>query len=394
MSLDSSGEVGRRIAVARRARRMSQPELAAAAHMSLSMLRKVEQGSRTLSDDALDAVAAALQLDVSRLLTDSTRVDGRVRATFPALSAAIAAYDIPATGPHRSLTALERAAADAEAWRLGAQYLRLAVAAPALITETLTALHGLPAEPDRKRAARLLVSVARSADAVAYKYGARDLSARLIDLMRWAAPQADDPVVSATVGYVRTETFFMARAHRSGLRALHVAMDEAPIAADPRNGAALGALHMRAAVVAGRLGDADAAGAHLMHAERLAEGLREGVYEGTAFGPASVRVHRMSVAVGLGGDHAADALSLLRGWSPPRDLPAERRSGFYIELARAQLWSGRMNHAFDSLRTARAIAPQHTREHPWAREVAVTLRRLKRSDAASLTSFVEWIGAL
>ncbi|MFE1574578.1 helix-turn-helix domain-containing protein [Streptomyces fradiae] len=394
MSSDPRREVGRRIAAARRARRMTQPELAAAAHLSLSMLRKVEQGSRAPGDHTLDAIAGALRLDPSRLIDDPARTGGRVRATLPALSAAIATYDIAVDAPWRPPAVLEETAAHAEAYRLGAQYTRLATVVPRLMTESIAAVHGAPEGPERQRAARLLVSVARSADAVAYKFGARDLSARLIELMRWAAPQSDDPLICATVGYVRAEIFFVARAHQAGLRALESAIDEAPDAVCRRSTAALGALHMRAAVIAGRAGDVDAADVHLRHAERLADGMREGVYGGTAFGPASVRVHRMSVAVSLGGDHATGVLHLNGDWRPPEELPAERRSGYFIETARAQLWSGRVDRAFESLKAARHIAPQHTREHPWARETAATLRRVRRADAEALTSFAEWIGAV
>ncbi|OII63279.1 transcriptional regulator [Streptomyces sp. CC53] len=393
MPADPMYEVGRRIAVARRARRLSQPELAAAANVSLSMLRKIEQGSRAPGDATLDAIATALGLDPSQLLTDQTRTDGRVRAALPALSAAIAAYDIPMEAPRRELAELEQAASEAEAWRLNAQYVNLAQAAPTLVADAAAALHAATAG-QRTRAARVLVSASRSGDAVAYKFGARDLSARLIDVMRWAAPQTDDPVVSAATAYVRTETFFSARAHEAGLRALEHAIDQAPRPTTEQATAARGALCMRAAVIAGRAGDADAATEHLHEAEQLATRVREGVFGGTAFGPDSVRIHRASVAVSLGGDHAADALNLAREWQPPADLPAERLSGFYIELARAQLWCGQMGPAFESLKVARRFAPQHTREHPWARETAATLRRLRRADTESLASFAEWIGAV
>ncbi|MFJ9798480.1 multiprotein-bridging factor 1 family protein [Streptomyces sp. NPDC101145] len=394
MPSDTRREVGRRIAAARRARRMTQPELAAAAHLSLSMLRKVEQGSRVPGDGTLGALATALGVDASRLIEDPIRTGGRVRAVLPALSAAIAAYDMSVDTLSRPLIALEQEAAQAEAYRLGARYARLATVVTPLVTEAIAAVHGAPGGPDRRRAARLLVSAARSADAVAYKFGARDLSARLIEVMRWAAPKAEDPLLLATVGYVRTETFFTARAYRAGLRALEDTIDQSPDAVCLRSTASLGALHMRAAVIAGRAGDADAADTHLRDAERLAGSVREGVYGGTAFGPASVRVHRVSVAVSLGGDHSGSALHVSEAWRAPEELPAERRSGYHIELARAQLWAGRADHAFESLQEARRIAPQHTREHPWARETALTLRRLRRADAEALTSFAKWIGAI
>ncbi|WP_406085038.1 hypothetical protein [Streptomyces virginiae] len=39
-------------------------------------------------------------------------------------------------------------------------------------------------------------------------------------------------------------------------------------------------------------------------------------------------------------------------------------------------------------------ASQHVREHPWVREDIGKIRRLKRADANSLTSYAEWIGAI
>jgi hypothetical protein len=101
----------------------------------------------------------------------------------------------------------------------------------------------------------------------------------------------------------------------------------------------------------------------------------------------------VSVSVSLGNDHLGRALDIAREWKPGDDLPAERRSGFYIELARAQLWSGRADDAYESLKVARRIAPQHTREHRWVRDDIATIRRLKRADREDLTNFAEWCHA-
>jgi hypothetical protein len=136
---------------------------------------------------------------------------------------------------------------------------------------------------------------------------------------------------------------------------------------------------MRAAVVAGRACDAAAAETHLNEARALADQVSEGIYHGTAFGPDSVRIHEVSVAVSLGDGHVGRALDVSREWKPPTGLPAERRSGFYIELARAQLWSGRADDAFESLKAARLIVG--------------TIRRLKRADGETLTNFAEWCAA-
>lgn len=384
--------VGPRIAAVRRARHMTQEDLALAAQVSYGTVKGIEREARMPSEDVLDALAAALGRDPAHLAAGGARAIGRITDAMPKLSAAIAAYDLPADGPVRPLVELHAAVAEAVNWRLGAQYVRLAQVMPALLEELARAL-AISRGRQRAEVAALLAAAYRSADAVAYKHGARDLSARLVDLMRWAAEQAESPLLTAAAAYVRTETFFAARAHGPGLRALEAALDLAPLPADTATSAARGALHMRAAVVAGRTGDVDTTALHLAEATRLAEETPEGVYEGTAFGPDSVRIHEVSCAVSLGGDHLQRALVVAHEWAPPKDMPAERRSGCYIELARAQLWSGRRDDAFESLKVARRTAPQHTREHPWAREDTATLRRLHRGDGDDLRSFAEWIGA-
>ncbi|MER5450591.1 helix-turn-helix transcriptional regulator [Streptomyces sp. NPDC002766] len=393
MPTDTAVEVGQRIATLRRAKRMTQADLARAAFLSLSMLKKIEQGGRHPGDDTLDSIAAALSVDPSRITAGNTRTDSSVHAAFPAISAAIASYDICTEPPERPLPQLQDFVSSVVEWRLGAQYARIAKHAAVLLDDVLCALHH-SVGADRLTAANLLVATARSVDAVAFKYGQHDLSARLVELMRWAAVQSENPLAHAAAAYVRTETFFVARAHTAGLRALEQAIDASPPPAVRAAAASRGALHMRAAVIAGRAGDAAAATTHLVEARRISDTLPEGEYGGTAFGPDSVRAHEVSVAVSLGQDHVQRALDVAKEWTPPKDLPAERQSGFWIELSRAQLWAGRADDAFESLKVARLIAPQHTREHPWARETAATLRRLRRSDAESLTHFAEWIGAV
>ncbi|MEV6478286.1 helix-turn-helix transcriptional regulator [Streptomyces sp. NPDC051657] len=394
MSSDSPHEIGRRIAACRRARRLTQTALAEASHVSYAMVRAIERGVRRPSDEVLEAVADALEVDPSRLRTDHVGTERRVHQALPALSEAIAGYDVTLGAPTRSPGELAEGIRTAVDWRLAAQYGRIAPVIPALLGDAIRYVHTAPGA-EHSDAARMLVSAARTADAVAYKHGAHDLSARLIELMRWAADRAADPLAQATASYVRAETFFAARAHAVGLVAMEQAIDSAPPPDRRTSAAARGALHMRAAVIAGRAQDAAAADTHLAHARQLSEQVgREGIYLGTAFGPESVRVHDVSVAVSLGPDHADRALRAAAEWAPSVGLPAERRSGFYIELARAQDWAGRQAEAFTSLRMARAAAPQHTRGHPWTREVARDLRRFHRSDAESLTHFAHWVGAV
>jgi len=357
------------------------------------MVQAVERGVRLPSDQVLDALATALAVDPSRLLGHRERSDSRVHDEIPALSRAIATYDTPEDGPVRPLPELREDVAQAVNWRVSAQYLRIARHVPALLEELSRAVHAVP-EKERAPVAALLVAAYRAADAVAYKFGHRDLSARLVELMRWAAPAAEDPLLDAAVAYVRTEVFFAARAHDAGLRALETALDTVPRGSDVAARAARGALHMRAAVIAGRAGRAERVTEHLDAARMLGDTVPESLYRGTAFGPASVRVHEVSVAVSLGEQHLQRALDIAHEWAPPASLPAERRSSFYIEMARAQLWAGLRDDAFESLKVARRIAPQHTREHPWVRRDVQTLRRLKRADSEDLSNYVDWCHAV
>ena len=173
---------------------------------------------------------------------------------------------------------------------------------------------------------------------------------------------------------------------------LQAAIDAAPAPADATARAAVGALHMRAAVAAGRNADPVSARAHLAEAKELARGVREGVYLGTAFGPSSYRIHEVAVATELG--DGSTVLTAAREWKPPAEMPAERRSHYYIDVARAQLWQNLPDDALESLMVARRIASQHAREHPQVRDVLRSLLRRQRSDRNALLGFAEWTGVV
>ncbi|MFF4262960.1 helix-turn-helix domain-containing protein [Streptomyces virginiae] len=385
--------IGQRIATRRRARRMTQADLAREAHVSLPMIKGCERGVRSPGPSTLEAIAAALGVDASRLDPTYVGTGRRVHTALPAISSAIAGYEFMPDTPGRPLGQLRNDISNAVGFRLAAQYGLIAAQGPELLKDALAYLHSASGT-QTEEAAHLVVAAARTVDAVAYKSGAHDLSARLIDVMRWAAGHSKDPDLRASVAYVRAETFLAARAYGVGRLVLEQALDVGPAPNTERSTATLGALHMRTGVLAARAGSADSAHAHLNEARILAQGVPEGIYLGTSFGPSSVRIHEVAVSVSLGREHIARALEVARAWSPGLEVPAERRSGFWIEVARAQLWSGKPDRAFDCLKEARTHAPQHVRQHPWAREDIGTIRRLKRADATSLTSFAEWIGAI
>lgn len=375
--------IGQQVAATRTARRMTQRQLADAAHISLSTLRKVEQGTRPATDRTLEAVANALGVEPYVLTgRQRPRVDSRVHRAIPKIRTAIDAYDLPDDGPVRPLPELRRAAEDMTRLRLASQYTRIAETVSPLLVELTRAMH----EHDgahRQDSAELLTAALRAADAVAYKVGYYDLSARLVELMRWSARQAENPLLEATAAYVRAEVFFASRNLAQGLRALEQALDAMPSLTTTPARAAAGALHMRAAVMAARLTeDPSSVGEHLEAARRLAADVPEGIYAGTAFGPVSFHVHEVSVAVELG--EAARAVEVAGQSVVLDELPAERRSHHHIEVARAQLWLGcAMKHSFRSKQPERQrhsmCGSIHTFGTPWSRCCGSMCPHLTRS---------------
>ncbi|MCK2238214.1 MULTISPECIES: helix-turn-helix transcriptional regulator [unclassified Crossiella] len=317
--------------------------------------------------------------------------DDAVHAAIPRLRRALDSIDLPDDGPTRSFAELAAEVAGMIEHRLQARYVEMAWRLPGLISELARAhadaRHGV------RDTAMLLTLAFRAADGVAYKFGYLDLSARIIDLMRVSALAAEDPLLVAAVAYVRTETFFATGDLASASRLLMAAADDlsADLGASASSAAAFGALHMRAAVVAGRAGKPDAAWDHLGEAHRATRQVPEGVYFGTAFGPASVRIHELAVAVELGDSPAA--VERAASWHPPGHLPAERRSHYYIDLARAQLRLGHHHDAYLGLEAARQVAPQHVREHPQVRQTLSALLRTHGSPDDRLLELAAWARA-
>jgi transcriptional regulator with XRE-family HTH domain len=302
----------------------------------------------------------------------------------------LAAHDLPEDGPVRALSVLERAVGGLVEQRLDARYEQMTMVLPDLLSELLRARHSAtPAE--HRRVAHLLTAAYRAADGLAFKYGYGDLSARLVDLMGATAVEADDPFLLASVAYVRTETFFATGDLDTAMRALVLAADamRPRVTADVAGAAIYGSLHMRAAVVAGRAGLPDRADDHLAEARRVAAGVPESVYCGTAFGASSVKIHDVAVAVELG--DSPSAVERAGGWQPPRELPAERRSHYYIDLARAHLDIGRYDGAYGALRAARQIAPQHTRAHPRVRQSLTRLARTSLGKNPDVVNYANWV---
>jgi hypothetical protein len=301
------------------------------------------------------------------------------------------AYDIPPDPlpVPLPLPELRRLTGAATAWRLASQYAKLADLLPGLITGiTAAALDSSGYE--QEQAFGLLALAYRAADAIADKHGHHDMSARATGLIRWAAARSADPLLEQMSAYVRAELFFNGQHARSGLRMLDAATGPMSPAGLTAAMAMRGTLCMRAAVLAARAGLPGEAADRLAEARAAARHVPDGVYHGTAFGPSSVRVHELALAVES--HDIGHAVKLSAQWDPPRAVPAERRSHFHIEAARAHCWAGHRDQAVTALWQARQAAPQHTRCNPAVSETVTMLIRGSRKPPPHLLQLANWIG--
>jgi transcriptional regulator with XRE-family HTH domain len=380
-------DLGQAIAVARKARRLTQHELARRAAISVSLLRKIEQGRRSLTPGvraALTAILGAIPEDHHSALRS-----GRISIALPLLRDVMDCYDIPAGPDPRPLPELRRDVATATSWRLASRYAELAALLPGLLSE-LTAAALSSSGHEQEQAYGLLALGYRAADAIADKHGCRDMSARAVELTRWAAARSGDPQLEMMAAYVRAELFFAGARPRAGLRTLDSMAGPAPPGRTVSRLAMYGALHMRGAVLAARAGMPGEAADRMAEARAAAWQVPDGIYHGTAFGPSSVRIHELAAAV-EGGD-IGRALHLARRWQPPRILPAERSSHFYIEAARAHRWAAHPDQATAALWQARRAAPQHTRCNPAVSETVQALILRRRRPPQPLLQLAAWLG--
>ena len=366
----------------------SRAAIAGATGLTETRVRAVSQGKQQITSyEVIERIAEGLQIERGLMGLAFTSVTTPAHAGPPhtatlggfqdlpdsglaALRVVLDTADFPPDGEVRPLAELSVAVDMAVQLRLASNYARLRMILPDLLND-LHRAYCVWAGQRRAAVAALLVQVYRAADALADKSGHYDLSARIIAMMADVARNSGDELVLATASYVRGELFFANGRPDLGRALLERAAERLVPGTDAGTNAAYGSLHMRAAVLAGQAGQLARARDHLAEAAENAVLVPEGEYLGTAFGPASVRIHEVTLAVDT--DDPDTALCAARDWDPPDDIPGERRSHFYIDLARAQMQLGAVDKATIALFQARAVAPEHTRFHPQVRRLVTEL---------------------
>ncbi len=391
--------IGARIAEARKLRGLTQSGLAMLVPCSSSLVSQVERGVKPATPWLVAAVAQALQTDVPQLLGQpyrgATERTDRVHASIPQIRIAMNYWDVPpdlAVAP-RSLDTISADIAKISHYLDAVDYLQLGKRLPGLIEE-LSAIFHTSAGAQRKQAAELLMYAYIAAKSMAYRLGYVDLVSVTVEHATWAARETDNPELLALMAEERCQIFFATGAYEAGLKFIDRAYREyQPLLTHHDSGLAIaGAMHLRAAIMAARDGTRRSdAWDYLAQADETGQRLgRDTNHYGLIFGPTNVRIHAVATALEL--DDADEAIRRSEGFEPASAVPAERSSHHYIDLARAQLVVGQREQSLRSLMAADKLAPQHTRNHPMARETVTGLVRMHTRIPEALRSMARRMG--
>src|SRR5262249_37154372 len=325
------------------------------AHVSYSLLTKVESGHVPATPAFIAAVARALRMEIVELTGQPyrghTSREDQVHAAIPEIRRVLLAHDVPIQedAPLPDLASLAARVARASQLRQAARYGELGELLPELITQ-LAHLAPRLEEPEKERAYGLLAEAYGAADAVVYKLGYTDLSSLAVDRVCWAALRSGDQLLVAASHWLRSGSFLSGGAYSEANALLTWARDDLEQLlrrADPQIWSVYGSLHLKQAIVAARSNEADTAWAHLAQAQQAARASGDNNHYQLAFGPTNVRIHEVAVAVELG--DGAEAIRRAEGFVLPPRLSAERSSHHYIDLARAYLWHGDRAQALECL---------------------------------------------
>ena len=392
--------VGERVRSCRKIAGLTQRQLADRAHVSLSLVKKVEQGTTPASPAFISACARTLGVGVAELTSQpypvSDRQDHALHAVIPALRQEIAAYLLPpaADVEPRPLNDLVAAVAHASALRHGAKLDQLAVELPGLLAELRAAIHCFEGA-EQERVFGLLAEAYAAAGQVAYKLGYADLSSLTTERVEWAAANSADPLAVAAAAFYRAGELIATTEWRGALTYLDTARARFVDRVSEGDEAALamhGVLHLKSGLAAARAGDTVTSDDHLSEAREAARHVSRGSdHYRLAFDVDSVNIWAVGLAVErLDGVEAVKRASTIESFSVT--TPTERVGHHWIDLARGLQLSGDRARSLEALQRARLISPLQTRYHPQVRETVATLVQTNRRRTDNLAGFARWVG--
>ena len=395
---------GARIAVIRKTRGLTARELASRAHVSYSLLAKVESGAVPASPALIGAVARALRVDVPRITGQpyDERHSGdhaRLHDMVVAIRRSVDTYDLPdeAITP-RSATELSADVRRISQRGQEAKFVQLGRELPGVLDELGTAVHSAQ-DADKPALYGLLAEAYSGASAIANVLGYLDLRSQIVERIRWASELSGDPLRLQRVRWQRAASLMAVGAYAPALKLMDRVRHDLGDDLAKLSGPALsvyGSSHLRSAILSARAAKTNGAGsaqdawAHVEAARRVASRLGSDRNDyGLAFGPSNVAQHDVAVAVEL--EDGPGAVRRAREVRLGPAVPAVRRGHHLIDLARGYAMAEDYAGSLQCLQQARRIAPQQTRLHPMARETVLSIASARRG-REELSLLASWMG--
>jgi transcriptional regulator with XRE-family HTH domain/tetratricopeptide (TPR) repeat protein len=406
--------VGRRVALLRTQRRMSQQMFADRLGKSKSWVDKVERGVRRLDKfSTIAEIANVLNVDVAVLMDGGgsgvgTGLPNRPRGPrsgsgvdVAEIRAALERYDKIGVSAGRVTTAVSlpevRKSVD-HAWMAfqHANYVALVKMLPKLIRDAQTV--GTTGEGDAARCgAYLLAEAYQIASSTLRKLGEHDLAWLAADRATMICLRAGDDLLSAlATDRVAAALCALGRVRSAMEISVTVANQVAPQddhEATAQRQSVYGTVLLRAALAAARLGDALTVRELLAAAETVAKEVGDDNLYWTCFGPTNVALVQVAAEVELG--EAARALRTSDGIDPSgyAAMLPERRASHLLNVARAHTQLGDLLRASEALVEADRLAPNEVRCRPIAQELVVELiRRAGGPPTPGMVEIVDHIG--
>lgn len=385
--------VSARLRRLRKLRGLTQHQLAAGSHFSVSLIKKVEQGTQPPSPAFVAGVARVLAVSPEHLYgTEERSVFEQPRAEavgIDSLRTALDSYDDPAPdGDPLDLATVERRLQQVGRQLIGMRYADAAGELPNLLHHAYVLAEGSGHAGERGRAA--LHDTYRMAATLAGRFRQADLAAVASERHIRLAPSTDDPLRVAISAFHRSARNLQHGDYGTGLRILVQAREH--ITSTAKGQAIRVQLDLRSAVMVARAGDTDAADGYLDRARAIIEqfGPPASPYYNIDASALNVDVHWCAAPVeNYDGTEAVRRAQQVRVVDPSRP---ERVAHHHIDMGRAWMLHGDRDQALANLNTARRIARFNTRNHPGVRETVLALAEADRRRTDSLAGFARWAG--
>ncbi|MGC9670518.1 helix-turn-helix domain-containing protein [Planosporangium sp. 12N6] len=368
--------LGYRIASHRVRRGLTQEELAGLVGISLSMMKKIESGDRSVTRfSQLVLFARALRLTDLRELTgvpfSLLPAERHRHPSSDAVYSALMDQGVHAAEPPDLDGLAGRIEAAWQGWQSPSAFRYDAVGQqlPELIRQVQGAVRRHVAG-ERRQALRLASRLYQLARTWTKRVGEHDRSLLAADRAVSCALDADDPELAAAaawnLGMILSAQGRTAQAREVVRRAIEDLTGRMVKASRVRL-AVYGSLHLLGAAEASRAGDDAEVHRLLGTATRVANATGETNCFRMVFGPTNVAVHRVAAAVELG--RTGEALRLAER-VPISTAPAvERRLTFHLDAARCYVWKRNNVAAVHMIQRIHQESPEELRFNTQVRDM-------------------------